>query len=80
MAARSHSIRHIWMACQSRAVWAVKNTLTAKAPTRQDTPAKREMAAGTVSPRSAPSETSSDQPGISRVRGALRPTRLVPQE
>jgi len=47
---------------------------------RQNTPAKREMAAGTVSPRSAPSETSSDQPGISRVRGALRPTRLVPQE
>ncbi len=59
IAARSHSTRHSWIACQSSAVRTLKNTLTTSAPTTQSTPARKAMTAGVVSPSRSPSEASS---------------------
>jgi len=79
IAASSHSIRHSWIACQSRAVRTLKKTLTRRAPTTQSTPTRKAMMAGVVRPSRSPSEASSAKPGISRVRAAFRPGRLAPQ-
>src|SRR5208283_2695352 len=53
-AASSHSIRHSWIACQSSTVRALKNTLTARAPTTQSIPTRKAITAGVVSPSRSP--------------------------
>src|ERR1039458_5955230 len=80
-AASSHSIRHSWIACQSSTVRALKNTLTARAPTTQSAPTRKAMTAGVVSPSRSPSDASSARPGSSSVRATLTPRsgRPAPQ-
>jgi hypothetical protein len=78
-AASNHSMRHIWMACQSSKVRTLKNTLTAKAPTMQKIPRIKATTAGLVSSNRSASEESSARPGISKLPESLSSGRLTPQ-
>jgi|SRR5579862_4072040 len=79
IAPKSHSIRHNWIACQSRAVRTVKMIPTAKAPTRQNIPNRNAARAGFVSPKRTPSAANSAKPGISTALWLVSSRRLVPQ-
>src|ERR1700692_643911 len=79
-AATIHSMRHNWIACQSRVVRALKHTLTASAPTKHIAPRRNAAAAGVVIPSRSPRADSSARPGISRSASVFAAGRLRPQE